>query len=87
MQIHSICECFTIFFQHHRFQSTSESEEGIAHAIVKGEIDVERDPWTRVSEDAKELVKGMLDPNPYSRMTVEEVLSTYVFHVNTQIQI
>ncbi|XP_058202051.1 calcium-dependent protein kinase 24-like [Rhododendron vialii] len=52
----------------------AESEEGIAQAIVRGEIDFERDPWTRVSEDAKDLVKGMLDPNPYSRMTVEEVL-------------
>ncbi|XAR71156.1 Non-specific serine/threonine protein kinase [Bertholletia excelsa] len=52
----------------------AETEEGIAQAIVRGEMDFHRDPWPKVSEDAKDLVKGMLDPNPYSRMTVEEVL-------------
>lgn len=52
----------------------AETEEGIAHAIVRGEIDFKRDPWPKVSEDAKDLVKGMLDANPYSRMTIKEVL-------------
>ncbi|OIT21345.1 PREDICTED: calcium-dependent protein kinase 24 isoform X2 [Nicotiana attenuata] len=52
----------------------AETEEGIAHAIVKGTIDFNRDPWPRVSDEAKDLVKGMLDPNPYNRLTVEEVL-------------
>lgn len=52
----------------------AESEEGIALAIKKGRLDFNREPWPKVSEDAKDLVKGMLDPNPYSRMTVEEVL-------------
>lgn len=51
-----------------------ETEEGIALSIIKGRIDFNREPWPKVSEDAKELVKGMLDPNPSSRMTVEEVL-------------
>ncbi|KAK6930590.1 EF-hand domain [Dillenia turbinata] len=52
----------------------AETEEGIAHAIVKGEIDFERDPWPKVSEEAKDLVRNMLEPNPYSRLTIEEVL-------------
>jgi len=52
----------------------AETEEGIAHAIVRGQIDFERDPWPRISEDAKDLVKRMLEPNPYNRFTVEEVL-------------
>uniref|UniRef100_A0A5B6ZB72 non-specific serine/threonine protein kinase n=1 Tax=Davidia involucrata TaxID=16924 RepID=A0A5B6ZB72_DAVIN len=52
----------------------AETEEGIAHAIVRCEINFDKDPWPKVSEDAKELVRGMLEPNPYSRMTVEEVL-------------
>lgn len=43
---------------------------------MHGEIDFQRDPWPRISEDAKDLVKGMLEPNPYSRLTVEEVLGT-----------
>ncbi|KAM7256815.1 hypothetical protein ACFE04_012556 [Oxalis oulophora] len=50
----------------------AETEEGIAHAIIRGSLDFERDPWPKVSKDAKDLVKRMLDPNPYSRMTVEE---------------
>ncbi|KAL2921011.1 Calcium-dependent protein kinase 24 [Bienertia sinuspersici] len=52
----------------------AETEEGIAQAIVKGVIDFERDPWPRVSSQAKDLVKRMLHQNPYSRLTVEEVL-------------
>lgn len=52
----------------------TENEEGIALSIIKGRLDFDREPWPKVSEDAKELVKGMLDPNPCSRMTVEEVL-------------
>ncbi|OAP09301.1 CPK24 [Arabidopsis thaliana] len=52
----------------------AETEEGIAHAIVRGNIDFERDPWPKVSHEAKELVKNMLDANPYSRLTVQEVL-------------
>ncbi|CAO2838131.1 unnamed protein product [Amaranthus hypochondriacus] len=51
------------------------AEEGIAHAIVRGEMDFERDPWPKVSPQAKDLVKHMLDQNPYNRITVEEVLS------------
>ncbi|KAK1372836.1 putative EF-hand domain pair, Serine/threonine protein kinase, striated muscle-specific [Heracleum sosnowskyi] len=52
----------------------AETEQGIAQAIVKGKLTFKRAPWPKVSEDAKELVKGMLDPNPFSRMTIEEVL-------------
>ncbi|KAK6255322.1 hypothetical protein SCA6_016627 [Theobroma cacao] len=51
----------------------ADTEEGIAHAIIKGDIDFEKDPWPKVSEEAKDLVRSMLDPNPYSRMTVQEV--------------
>nr|XP_017246286.1 PREDICTED: calcium-dependent protein kinase 24-like [Daucus carota subsp. sativus] len=52
----------------------AETEQGIAHAIVRGRLSFKREPWPKVSEDAKELVKGMLDPNPFSRMSIEEVL-------------
>ncbi|KAH9606868.1 hypothetical protein KSS87_019702 [Heliosperma pusillum] len=52
----------------------AETEEAIAHAIVKGVIDFERDPWPRISTQAKDLVKCMLDQNPYHRLTVDEAL-------------
>lgn len=67
------------------FITSAESEEGIAHAIVRGNIDFERDPWPKVSKEAKELVMGMLDPNPYSRMTVEEVLGMDSYSVSISI--
>ncbi|XP_047270498.1 calcium-dependent protein kinase 24 [Capsicum annuum] len=56
------------------FLGSTETEEGIAHAIVKGTIDFNRYPWARVSDEAKDLVEGMLDANPHNRFTVEEVL-------------
>ena len=56
----------------------TETEEGIAQAIVRSEVDFERDPWPKISQDAKDLVGGMLDPNPYNRLTVEEVLGMFL---------
>ncbi|GMI90090.1 calcium-dependent protein kinase 24 [Hibiscus trionum] len=51
----------------------AEDEEGIAQAIIRGRIDFERDPWPKVSDEAKDLVKTMLDPNPRTRITVQQV--------------
>lgn len=58
-----------------------ETEEGIAQAIIRGKIDFQKDTWQKVSEEAKLLVKNMLDPNPYNRLTVEEVLGIYVMYL------
>ncbi|XP_071706396.1 calcium-dependent protein kinase 24-like [Rutidosis leptorrhynchoides] len=54
----------------------AETEEGIAQAIIKGDINFRRDPWPRVSEDAKNLVKGMLEPDASKRLNVEQVLGS-----------
>ena len=61
------------------FTTSTETEEGIAQAIVRGNVNLEKDPWPKVSKEAKDLVKSMLDPNPYNRMTVQEVLGMYPF--------
>jgi len=58
--------------------TSTETEEGIAKAIIKGEINFRRDPWPRVSDDAKNLVKGMLEPDASKRLTAEQVLGMYV---------
>ncbi|KAJ0036082.1 hypothetical protein Pint_25733 [Pistacia integerrima] len=42
---------------------SAETEEGIAHAIIKGKIDFERDPWPKISQEAKELVVADNLPN------------------------
>ncbi|TKY67446.1 Calcium-dependent protein kinase 24 [Spatholobus suberectus] len=52
----------------------AESEEGIAQAIIRSKVDFTRDPWPKVSDEAKHLVKRMLDPNPFTRIKVQEVL-------------
>nr|DAD42375.1 TPA_asm: hypothetical protein HUJ06_000605 [Nelumbo nucifera] len=52
----------------------AETEQGVAQAIIRSVIDFKRDPWPKVSDNAKDLVKRMLDPDPKRRMTAQEVL-------------
>ncbi|XP_044499614.1 calcium-dependent protein kinase 24-like [Mangifera indica] len=52
----------------------AETEQGIALAIIKGYIDFERDPWPKISQEAKDLVERMIDANPYDRLTIQQVL-------------
>lgn len=52
----------------------AETEQGVAQAIIRSVIDFKREPWPRVSDNAKDLVKRMLDPDPKRRLTAQEVL-------------
>ncbi|GLT37379.1 hypothetical protein SLA2020_116980 [Shorea laevis] len=52
----------------------AETEQGIAQAIIKSVIDFKRDPWPKVSDNAKDLVRKMLDPEPQRRLTAQQVL-------------
>ncbi|KAG0476690.1 hypothetical protein HPP92_013062 [Vanilla planifolia] len=52
----------------------AETDEGIAQAIIRSVVDFKREPWPKVSEGAKDLVKRMLDPNPNTRLTAQQVL-------------
>ncbi|GMH11479.1 hypothetical protein Nepgr_013320 [Nepenthes gracilis] len=52
----------------------AETEQGVAQAIIRSVIDFKRDPWPNVSDNAKDLVKRMLDPDPKKRLTAHEVL-------------
>ncbi|XP_034687435.1 calcium-dependent protein kinase 8-like isoform X2 [Vitis riparia] len=52
----------------------AETEQGVAQAIIRAVVDFKRDPWPKVSDKAKELVKKMLDPDPKKRLTAQEVL-------------
>ncbi|VAI23879.1 unnamed protein product [Triticum turgidum subsp. durum] len=52
----------------------AETEQGVAQAIIRSVVDFKRDPWPRVSEPAKDLVRRMLDPNPITRLTAAQVL-------------
>lgn len=54
--------------------SSPETEQGVAQAIIRSVIDFKRDPWPRVSDNAKDLVRKMLDPDPARRLTAQQVL-------------
>lgn len=52
----------------------AETEQGVAQAIIRSVIDFKRDPWPKVSDNAKDLVRQMLDPDPKRRLTAHQVL-------------
>ncbi|KAK3000285.1 hypothetical protein RJ639_023770 [Escallonia herrerae] len=52
----------------------AETEQGVAQAIIRSVVDFKRDPWPKVSDNAKDLVKKMLNPDPKQRLTAQEVL-------------
>lgn len=65
-----------IFVRDCKFVSffVTESEQGVALAILRGVIDFKREPWPQISESAKSLVRQMLDPDPKKRLTAQQVL-------------
>ncbi|KAI3782554.1 hypothetical protein L2E82_12605 [Cichorium intybus] len=52
----------------------AETEQGVAQAIIKSVVNFKRDPWPVVSDNAKDLVKKMLNPDPNLRLSAQEVL-------------
>lgn len=52
----------------------AETEQGVAQAIIRSVVDFKREPWPKVSDNAKDLVKRMLDPDPKRRLTAQGVL-------------
>lgn len=51
-----------------------ETEQGVAQAIIKSVVNFKRDPWPVVSDNAKDLVKKMLNPDPNLRLSAQGVL-------------
>ncbi|KAI4364161.1 hypothetical protein MLD38_020290 [Melastoma candidum] len=51
-----------------------ETEEEIFDEVLHGKLDLTSDPWPRISDSAKDLVRRMLVRNPKKRITVHEVL-------------
>ncbi|KAM1221197.1 hypothetical protein ACFX13_009098 [Malus domestica] len=52
----------------------AETEQGVAEAIIRSVVNFKKDPWPLVSDNAKDLVKKMLNPDPKRRLTAQEVL-------------
>lgn len=57
----------------------TESEQGVAQAIIRGKIDFEREPWPSISESAKSLVRQMLEPDAKLRLTAKQVLGMLAY--------
>jgi calcium-dependent protein kinase len=57
--------------QHYKNAAT---EQELAEEIAQSDIYFKRKPWPKVSNNAKGLVKKMLDPDPTRRLTAQEVL-------------
>ncbi|KAL4199961.1 hypothetical protein AMTRI_Chr03g147390 [Amborella trichopoda] len=52
----------------------AETEQGVAQAILRVVIDFKRDPWPKVSDSAKSLVRQMLESDPRRRLSAQQVL-------------
>ncbi|KAK9055484.1 hypothetical protein SSX86_026567 [Deinandra increscens subsp. villosa] len=52
----------------------AETEQGVAQSILRSVVNFKRDPWPKVSDNAIDLVKKMLNPDPKARLTAQEVL-------------
>jgi calcium-dependent protein kinase len=52
----------------------AETQQGIFDAVLKGEIDFDCDPWSVISDSAKDLITRMLNPHPAERLTAHQVL-------------
>lgn len=80
--MHFVFHSFLVSLRRKFFDCPSfyaETEQGVAQAIIRSVIDFKRDPWPKVSENAKDLVKRMLDPDPKRRLTAQEVLGNCYF--------
>ena len=58
----------------------AETEQGVARAILRGNLDLQREPWPRISEGAKSLVRQMLQMDTKKRPTAQQVLGTLFMH-------
>jgi calcium-dependent protein kinase len=59
-------------------KKNAETEQGVAQAILRGNIDFKREPWPSVSDNAKDLVRQMLQPDLKLRLTAKQVLSKFL---------
>ncbi|GLT88409.1 hypothetical protein SLE2022_064360 [Rubroshorea leprosula] len=51
-----------------------ETEQEIFDEVLRGQLDFKSDPWPKISESAKDLVRKMLVRDPRKRISAHEVL-------------
>lgn len=83
---YSICWMLNNFFKRWFYFhfAVTDSEQGIALAILRGTLDLKREPWSQISNNAKSLVRQMLEPDPKKRLTAKQVLGKSLQMSSTQ---
>jgi len=56
------------------FVSPTGEQKDLFDLIIFGDFDFPSDPWDEISDDAKNLIERMIEPNPDFRMTADEIL-------------
>lgn len=56
------------------FPTSTETEQDIFEEVLRGDLDFSSDPWPKISESAKDLVRRMLVRDPKRRITAHEAL-------------
>uniref|UniRef100_J3NCW2 Protein kinase domain-containing protein n=1 Tax=Oryza brachyantha TaxID=4533 RepID=J3NCW2_ORYBR len=51
-----------------------DTQSGICEEVLEGQINFKSNPWPRISDSAKDLLKKMLCPSPSERLKAHEVL-------------
>ena len=59
-----------------------DTDDDIYNEILKGQIDFPKEEWSKISKEAKELIKKMLTLNPENRVSALEALSDKWFNIN-----
>ena len=54
----------------------NETMEGIMEETVNGEVSFVEEDWSHVSEDARLLVRRMLEKDPRKRVSMESVMTS-----------
>ena len=70
------CVMYMILCEAHPFDPTGEStDEETMRRVVAGSVEyTDNARWRALSEGARELVKGLLDPNPETRYSAADVM-------------
>jgi len=61
-----------------------EDEMLMFQKILSGSFDFHEDPWSTISTEAKDLICGLIQVNPYKRMTVSQALRSPFIQRYTQ---
>lgn len=56
-----------------------KTKSRIFEAVKAASLKFPLEPWDRISESAKDLIKGMLCTDPSRRLTAQEVLGKFTF--------